>query len=126
MRSTGDILLISTYELGHQPLHLASPLGFLEQAGYAPRALDLAVEPLDERGHVHAEVRARRDDVAVDARLDLALEEPVVGPWSFERCVPPGDVFADQADGQPGLLALGIEAKPAQQLEDVKRVRPLV
>ena len=35
----------------------------------------LAEQPLDERRHVDAEVGARRDDVAVDARLDLALEE---------------------------------------------------
>jgi radical SAM superfamily enzyme YgiQ (UPF0313 family) len=41
-------LLISTYELGHQPLHLAAPLGFLARAGVAARAIDLAVEPLDE------------------------------------------------------------------------------
>ncbi|MDB4968815.1 MAG: Radical domain protein [Myxococcales bacterium] len=42
------VLLLSTYELGHQPLHLASPLGFLERAGVTVRAIDLAVEPLDE------------------------------------------------------------------------------
>jgi radical SAM superfamily enzyme YgiQ (UPF0313 family) len=48
VRDAGDILLLSTYELGHQPLHLASPLGFLERAGFRPRAIDLAVEALDE------------------------------------------------------------------------------
>ena len=42
------VLLVSTYELGHQPLHLASPLGFLAAAGIGARAIDLAVEPLDE------------------------------------------------------------------------------
>ncbi|HEY2744670.1 MAG TPA: CUAEP/CCAEP-tail radical SAM protein, partial [Polyangia bacterium] len=42
------VLLVSTYELGHQPLHLASPLGFLAAAGIEARAIDLAVEPLDE------------------------------------------------------------------------------
>jgi radical SAM superfamily enzyme YgiQ (UPF0313 family) len=42
------VLLVSTYELGHQPLHLASPLAFLAAAGIEARALDLAVEPLDE------------------------------------------------------------------------------
>src|SRR5262249_20174382 len=42
------VLLVSTYELGHQPLHLASPLGFLAAAGIDARAIDLAVEPLDE------------------------------------------------------------------------------
>ncbi len=43
-----QVLLVSTYELGHQPLHLASPLGFLAAAGIDARAIDLAVEPLDE------------------------------------------------------------------------------
>lgn len=41
------MLLLSSYELGHQPMGLASPLGFLERAGFAPAAIDLAVEPLD-------------------------------------------------------------------------------
>ena len=47
-RSEGDILLLSTYELGHQPIGLAWPIAFLERAGFLPRAIDLAVEPLDE------------------------------------------------------------------------------
>jgi radical SAM superfamily enzyme YgiQ (UPF0313 family) len=41
----GSILLISCYELGHQPLGIAGPLGFLERAGFAPATLDIAVEP---------------------------------------------------------------------------------
>jgi len=47
LRRTGAILLISCYELGHQPLGVASPLGFLERAGYAPDALDISVERFD-------------------------------------------------------------------------------
>lgn len=47
MKRPGAVLLISCYELGHQPLGLALPLGFLERAGYAPAALDLSIEPLD-------------------------------------------------------------------------------
>jgi radical SAM superfamily enzyme YgiQ (UPF0313 family) len=46
-RERGAVLLISCYELGHQPLGVASPLGFLERGGYAPEALDIAVERLD-------------------------------------------------------------------------------
>src|SRR2546425_8212795 len=48
LRAPGAILLISCYELGHQPLGAAWPRAFLERAGYAPDTLDLAVEPLDE------------------------------------------------------------------------------
>ncbi len=63
MRGDGEILLLSTYELGHQPLGLAMPRAFLERAGFRPRALDLSVEPLDEA----ALRRARRADVVLVA-----------------------------------------------------------
>lgn len=48
LREPGRVLLVSCYELGHQPMGLASPLAFLVAAGYRPSALDLAVEPFDE------------------------------------------------------------------------------
>jgi len=48
LRMPGAILVVSCYELGHQPLGLAWPMAFLERAGYAPRAVDLALEPLDD------------------------------------------------------------------------------
>ena len=41
------VLLISTYELGHQPLHLASPAAALEAAGHQVRYIDLSLEQLD-------------------------------------------------------------------------------
>ncbi len=47
LQQPGAILLISCYELGHQPIGLAQPVGFLEQKGYAPFTLDLAVEDFD-------------------------------------------------------------------------------
>src|SRR3989442_1969926 len=47
LRDPGAILLISCYELGHQPLAAASPLGFLARAGFAADVLDIAVDPFD-------------------------------------------------------------------------------
>ena len=47
LRDPGGILLISCYELGHQPIGLAQPMGFLESEGYSPVSLDLAVQELD-------------------------------------------------------------------------------
>ena len=47
MRQPGSILLISCYELGHQPIGIASPMGFLERAGFSPTGLDIAREKLD-------------------------------------------------------------------------------
>jgi radical SAM superfamily enzyme YgiQ (UPF0313 family) len=48
MRSSGDILLISCYELGHQPFHLASLQTMLWQEGYLPVSIDTAVETLND------------------------------------------------------------------------------
>ncbi len=42
------MLLLSCYELGHQPLGLALPLAFLSHAGLEARGIDLALDPLDE------------------------------------------------------------------------------
>ena len=49
LRSPGSVLLISCYELGHQPLGVAMPFGFLERAGFEPAAMDIAVEAFDEQ-----------------------------------------------------------------------------
>lgn len=38
------VLLISTYELGHQPLGIAAPAGALRSRGHDVRALDLAID----------------------------------------------------------------------------------
>lgn len=48
MKRFGAILLVSCYELGHQPFHLASLSAMLQQAGYQPRCIDTAVEPLTD------------------------------------------------------------------------------
>ncbi|HEU0001095.1 MAG TPA: CUAEP/CCAEP-tail radical SAM protein [Ktedonobacteraceae bacterium] len=48
MRQPGDILLVSCYELGHQPFQLASLFALLQQAGYNPAVVDTAVEPLSD------------------------------------------------------------------------------
>jgi radical SAM superfamily enzyme YgiQ (UPF0313 family) len=60
-------LLISCYELGHQPLAAASPLGFLERAGFAPEALDIAVEKLD------ADKVARARFIGISVPMHTAL-----------------------------------------------------
>ena len=48
LHDPGAILLISCYELGHQPLAAASPVGFMRRAEFAPDVLDIAVDPFDE------------------------------------------------------------------------------
>lgn len=63
----GAILLISTYELGHQPLALAAPLAALREVGYAPLARDASVEEISED-----ELRAARL-VAISTPMHTAL-----------------------------------------------------
>ncbi|MDQ3410869.1 MAG: hypothetical protein M3509_01990, partial [Chloroflexota bacterium] len=48
LAAPGAVLLVSCYELGRQPLSLATPLACLRQAGFAPAAVDTAVEPLTD------------------------------------------------------------------------------
>ncbi len=67
MRAPGDILLISCYELGHQPFHLASLMAMLRQAGYSPVAVDAAVETLSD------EVIARACFVGIAVQMHTAL-----------------------------------------------------
>lgn len=54
LRQPGALLLVSCYELGHQPLGIAWPRAFLERASYRPEVLDLAVDEFDEAKVRHA------------------------------------------------------------------------
>ena len=54
------VLLISTYELGHQPLHVASPAAALRRVGHDVRCLDLSVEPWDLEALEWAEKTRKR------------------------------------------------------------------
>jgi radical SAM superfamily enzyme YgiQ (UPF0313 family) len=69
LRAPGEILLISCYELGHQPLGVALPLGFLERAGFAPDALDISVDLFDT-GKI---ARARFVGISVPMHTALRL-----------------------------------------------------
>jgi radical SAM superfamily enzyme YgiQ (UPF0313 family) len=73
MRRPGEILLISCYELGHQPLHLASLHSLLGQAGYAPVSVDTAVAALSDEAILHARVVA----ISVPMHTALRLGEQV-------------------------------------------------
>ena len=68
------VLLVSCYELGHQPLHVASPAAFLRVAGHEVRACDLAVERLDDATVDWAEMIG----VAVPMHTAMRLASQVV------------------------------------------------
>lgn len=71
------VALISTYELGRQPVHLASPAARLREAGHAIRTLDLAVERWDEGLIDWAEVVAFSVPMHTALRLAVAAAERV-------------------------------------------------
>ena len=54
-------LLISTYDLGHQPFGLASPAAWLRRVGLEVRCVDLAQNIGDERVRVGRRGIVRRD-----------------------------------------------------------------
>ena len=73
----GTILLVSCYELGHQPLALASPLAFLERAGHLAEALDISVEPLDPAKLAQARLVAISVPMHTALRLGVRVAEQI-------------------------------------------------
>ena len=73
LHSDGDILLLSCYELGHVPAGITWPTAFLRRAGFAPRAIDLAICELDEVA-LHA---AKLVAISVPMHTALRLAVPV-------------------------------------------------
>lgn len=71
------VLLLSCYELGHQPLSLASPLAFLERAGVSAQALDLDVVALDEDRVKRADFVAISVPMHTAMRLGLVIAQRV-------------------------------------------------
>ena len=65
-------LLISTYDLGHQPLHVASPAAALRRAGHDVRCRDLSVQEWDESDFEWADAIAF--SVPMHTAMRLALE----------------------------------------------------
>jgi radical SAM superfamily enzyme YgiQ (UPF0313 family) len=67
MRRHGAILLISCYEMGHQPFHLASLAAILQQSGYQPQLVDTALEQVTD------EMIQRAQFVAIAVPMHTAL-----------------------------------------------------
>ncbi len=70
-----NVLLLSTYELGHQPVHLASPKAALVEAGYQVRARDLSVETLSGDDVQWADKAAISVPMHTALRLGIAAAE---------------------------------------------------
>src|SRR3989442_6388713 len=80
LRSGGfflKVVLISTYELGHQPFGLASPAAWLRRTGAEVTCLDLSRQPLQEDAVRAADVVAFYVPMHTATRLAIRLIEPV-------------------------------------------------
>ena len=71
------MLLVSTYELGHQPLHLAAPAAALAAAGHEVRTLDTSVEPWSDEAVAWAEAVAFSVPMHTAMRLALRASAAV-------------------------------------------------
>ena len=71
------VLLVSTYELGHQPVHLASPAAALRAQGHEVRAIDVSVESWDSALVEWAERVAFSVPMHTAMRMALALARSV-------------------------------------------------
>ncbi len=77
MKRAGAVLLVSCYELGHQPLNLAFPNAYLRQNGYSPRIVDTSVDDLEDRDISAARLVALSVPMHTALRLGTQLAERV-------------------------------------------------
>ena len=69
------VLLVSTYEQGHQPLGLASPAAALRAAGHDVRTLDLAAQPAAPAAFADRDLVAISVPMHTAARLAVRLAQ---------------------------------------------------
>jgi radical SAM superfamily enzyme YgiQ (UPF0313 family) len=138
MRGPGDILLVSTYELGHAPHGVALPAAHLERAGYRPAALDLAVEPFDAARVRRARLvllsvpmhTALRLGLAAAARVRAAAPGAVLGfhglyaPLHAELLVAAGASAVLGAEPGADLVALAGAVERGEDLAPFVRRGP--
>ena len=72
-----NVVLVSTYELGHQPFGLASPAAWLRRIGAEVTCLDLSRQPLDETALRAADVIAMYVPMPTATPLAIGLIPPV-------------------------------------------------
>ncbi|HEX4220364.1 MAG TPA: CUAEP/CCAEP-tail radical SAM protein [Acidimicrobiales bacterium] len=129
------ILLVSTYELGHQPLHVAMPATALLAAGHDVRCVDVAVDPLDPASVDWADRIAFSVPMHTAMRLALRVAETIrtrrpetplcfyglYAPVSRDLTVRSAADAVIAGEYEPGLLAwaAGQDPGPAIQLTRV-------
>ena len=110
-----EIVLISTYELGHEPFGLASPSAWLKRAGHQVSTVDLAVERLPEDTVRGAEMIAFYLPMHTATRLALPVIERVKRLNPSARLAAYG-LYAPV--NEELLRSLGIEAIAGGEFEE--------
>ena len=135
------VLLVSTYELGHQPVHLASPAAALRRCGHQVDTVDLSVQPWDPDALARAEAVAFSVPMHTAMRLALAAaavvrrdrpEVPIClyGLYATASSDPTGDGVVDRVlagEYEPALVSwvdgLAGEVGPTGEVAVVARGR---
>ena len=109
------VVLISTYELGHQPFGLSSPAAWLAREGHAVACLDLAVAALDEALVRSADLVAFHLPMHTATRLAMPVMERVrkLNPGARLACY---GLYAPL--NRELLHGLGIQTVIAGEFED--------
>jgi radical SAM superfamily enzyme YgiQ (UPF0313 family) len=115
LKDPGAVLLVSCYELGRQPLSIASPAALLRRAGYSPASLDLSQERLDEEAVRRARFVAVAVPMHAALRLGVRAADRIRGLNPRSRLCFYGHYAALNA---ATLLARGIDAVTAGEYED--------
>src|SRR5207302_10210220 len=98
------VVLVSTYELGHQPLHVASPAAALRSAGHEVRCLDLAVERWDPQWLEWGEAVAFSVPMHTATRLALRAAEALRSQRpELPLCLYAALPFEGFFDARPGV-----------------------
>src|SRR5580700_10635922 len=120
------VLLVSTYELGHQPFGLASPAAWLSEGGHQVACADLCIESLDPDTvreadlvafylPMHTATRLAAKVIEKVRRLNPAAHLCCYGLYaplneSYLRSLGAGTVLGGEFE--PGLVALADGLKP--------------
>jgi hypothetical protein len=108
------VLLLSTYELGHQPLHVASPAGRCVRQATRSAALDLSVQPWDDAPS-WPRTRSRR---ACRCTPRCAWRSPPRGGSAPATTGPAGRLLRPVRPGQPRQ-----DGRPGRRPGDRRGVR---
>jgi radical SAM superfamily enzyme YgiQ (UPF0313 family) len=73
----GAVLLVSCYELGHQPFAVASPWAQLERAGFGVAGVDASIDPVDDASIARARLVAVSVPMHTAVRLGTAIARRV-------------------------------------------------